>query len=167
MMSRFWDDGGLEGIIFSDEAHFHLNGYVNKHNARYWCPENPHELHQKQLHSRKVTVWCGMSASGIIGPYFFEDARGRTLTVNSARYTAMLRNWLRQELNNFPGYNPGNTWFQQDGATPHTANTSINALTEMFPCTLISQNGDIRFPLRSPDLAPLDFFLCGYFSRLG
>ena len=29
-------------IIFSDEAHFDLGGYVNKQNCRIWGTENPH-----------------------------------------------------------------------------------------------------------------------------
>jgi hypothetical protein len=42
--------------LMSDEAHFHLNGSVNKQNCRYWAANNPHEMHQKPLHSPKVTV---------------------------------------------------------------------------------------------------------------
>ena len=30
-------------IIFSDEAHFDLGGYVNKQNCLIWRTENPHE----------------------------------------------------------------------------------------------------------------------------
>lgn len=29
-------------VIFSDEAHFHMNGFVNKQNFRIWDSENPH-----------------------------------------------------------------------------------------------------------------------------
>ena len=25
----------------TDEAHFHMNGFVNKQNFRYWAVENP------------------------------------------------------------------------------------------------------------------------------
>ena len=32
---RFWQ----KKIIFSDEAHFDLGGYVNKQNCRIWCIE--------------------------------------------------------------------------------------------------------------------------------
>jgi len=43
-------------IMMSDEAHFHLNGSVNKQNFQYWAPQNPHEVHERLLHSPKVTV---------------------------------------------------------------------------------------------------------------
>lgn len=166
MMTTFWNEGGIENIIFSDEAHFHLNGYVNKHNCRYWARDNPQQKHQRHLHSKKVTVWCAMSSEGIIGPYFFEDGAGRTVTVNSARYTNMIHNFLRPSLLHFPGYDANGTWFQQDGATAHTAETSITAVTALFPGTVISINGDIPFPPRSPDLTPLDFFLWGYLKSV-
>lgn len=45
----------------SDEAHFHLSGCVNKQNCRYWAAEYPRELHERPLHSPKVTVWCAVS----------------------------------------------------------------------------------------------------------
>jgi len=58
-------------IIMSDEAHFHLNDSVNKQNFRYWVTQNSHEVHEIQLHSPKVTVWCAIGKVGVTGPYFF------------------------------------------------------------------------------------------------
>lgn len=58
-------------IIFSDEAHFHLSGYVNKQNCRIWGTENPHAIEEKPMHPQRVTVWCGFWSKGIIGPFFF------------------------------------------------------------------------------------------------
>lgn len=52
------------------KLNFHLNGVVNKHNCRYWAFENPCELHQRPLHSQKVTVWCAVEKCGVIGPLF-------------------------------------------------------------------------------------------------
>ena len=34
----------IENVIFSDEAHFHLTGHVNRHNSRIWSDENPREI---------------------------------------------------------------------------------------------------------------------------
>ncbi|KAF2345053.1 Protein of unknown function DUF4817 [Trinorchestia longiramus] len=62
------DTSFIETIIFSDEAHFHLSGHVNRHNSRIWCNENPREIQERPLHSLRVTVWCGITASNVIGP---------------------------------------------------------------------------------------------------
>ncbi|QQP32967.1 Uncharacterized protein FKW44_024168, partial [Caligus rogercresseyi] len=44
------------------------SGSVNRQNMRYWSDTNPQKLHQKPLHSPKVTVWRAISSNGIIGP---------------------------------------------------------------------------------------------------
>jgi len=36
-------------IIFSDEVHFWMNGYVNKQNCRIWDDTNSGEIHQLQI----------------------------------------------------------------------------------------------------------------------
>jgi len=60
-------------ILMYDEAHFQLNGTVNKQNCRYWSPDNPHNIHQRPLHSDPVTVRCAVTPFGVIGPHFFEE----------------------------------------------------------------------------------------------
>lgn len=149
----------VHNLWMSDEAHFHLSGYTNKQNSRYWALENPQELHQHPLHSQKVTVWCAVSSMGIIGPYFFEDHNENALTVNAARYTDMINQFLTQQLNMFP---QNNSWFQQDGATSHSARLSMDSVRRLFPGRVISKHGDIEWPPRSPDLTACDYFLWGY-----
>ncbi|GFG35481.1 hypothetical protein Cfor_00547 [Coptotermes formosanus] len=84
----------LDHLIMSGEAHFHLNGNVNKQNFIYWAAENPHTLHQKPLHGEKVTVWCGVSAFGGLGPYFSENATGQSVTD--------LKDCIREEIQGIP-----------------------------------------------------------------
>ncbi|XP_015793382.1 uncharacterized protein LOC107369929 [Tetranychus urticae] len=60
-------------IIFSDEAHFWLNGFVNRQNYRIWGSQKPELVVSKPLHPQKITVWCGLTASGIVGPFFLEQ----------------------------------------------------------------------------------------------
>lgn len=86
-------------VFYSDEAHFHLSGCGNKQNMRYWCERNPRELHEKPLHSDRVTVWCAVSRVGIIGPYFFQK-NNHAVTVTSDRYVTMLREFFMPALNN-------------------------------------------------------------------
>ena len=37
----------LENLIFTDEAHVELSGYINKQNWRFWAFENPHMYIEK------------------------------------------------------------------------------------------------------------------------
>ncbi|GFV10761.1 uncharacterized protein TNCV_1755991 [Trichonephila clavipes] len=53
-------------ILFSDEAHFWLNGYVNKQNCRIWSEANPQVYVETPLHPVKLTVWCALWAGGIL-----------------------------------------------------------------------------------------------------
>ncbi|GFY00607.1 DUF4817 domain-containing protein [Trichonephila clavipes] len=69
----------------SDEAHFWLNGYVNKQNCRIWSEANPQVYVETPLHPEKLTVWCTLWAGGIIGPYFFKNDEGHNVTVNGDR----------------------------------------------------------------------------------
>ncbi|GFX86793.1 DUF4817 domain-containing protein [Trichonephila clavipes] len=105
-------------ILFSDEAHFWLNGYVNKQNCRIWSEANPQVYVETPLHPEKLTVWCALWAGGIIGLYFFKNDEGHNVTVNGDRYTAMITNFFIPELNN---HDVQELWSQQDGATCHTA----------------------------------------------
>ncbi|GFU88789.1 hypothetical protein TNCV_4444661 [Trichonephila clavipes] len=49
-----------------DEAHFWLNGYVNKQNCRIWSEANSLVYVETPLHPEKLTVWCALWASGIL-----------------------------------------------------------------------------------------------------
>lgn len=147
-------------LLMSDEAHFHLNGMVNKQNCRYWASENPRELHERPLHSPKVTVWCAIGKAGIIGPYFFEDNDGNAVTVNSERYIQMIKNFFLPELRR-KRMHIRRVWFQQDGATAHTARASMDVLRPLFGDRLISRFADTPWPPQSPDLSMSDYFLWG------
>ncbi|GFV65502.1 hypothetical protein TNCV_1737391 [Trichonephila clavipes] len=80
-------------ILFSDEAHFWLNGYVNKQNCRIWREANPQVYVGTPSHPEKLTVWGALWAGGIIGPYFFKNDEGHNVTVNGDRYRAMITNF--------------------------------------------------------------------------
>ncbi|GFV92841.1 DUF4817 domain-containing protein [Trichonephila clavipes] len=125
-------------ILFSDEAHFWLNGYVNKQNCCIWSEANSQVYVETPLHSEKLTVWSTLWAGGIIGPYFFKN----------------------------DGHNFTELWFQQDGATCHTARATIDLFKDTFSDRLISRFGPVNWPPRSCDLTPLDYFLWGYVKSL-
>ncbi|GFS73717.1 putative transposase [Trichonephila clavipes] len=112
---------------------------------------------------QKLTVWCALWAGGIIGPYFFKNDEGHNVTVNGVWYRAMITNFFIPELNN---HDVQELWFQQDGATCHTARATIDLLKDTFGDRLISRFGPVNWPPRSCDLTPLDYFLWGYVKSL-
>ena len=76
------------------------------------------------------------------------------------RYVEMLRNFLRPQLRSLRVHME-EMWFQQDGATVHTARASMTVVRQMFPRHVVSRFGDVPWPPRSPDLSACDFFLWG------
>ncbi|GFW75528.1 putative DD41D transposase [Trichonephila clavipes] len=144
-------------ILFSDEAHFWLNGYVNKQNCHIWSEANPQVYVETPLHPEKLTAWCALWAGGIIGPYFFKNDEDHNVSVNGDRYRALITNFFISELNN---HDVQELWFQQDGGTCHTARATIDLLKDTFGDRLISRFGPVNWPPRSCDLTPLDYF-CG------
>ncbi|GFU74221.1 hypothetical protein TNCV_4168121 [Trichonephila clavipes] len=75
----------------------------------------------------------------------------------------MITNFFIPELNN---HDVQELWFQQDGATCHTARATIDLLKDTFGDRLISRFGPVNWPPRSCDLTPLDYFLWGYVKSL-
>ncbi|GFU69460.1 hypothetical protein TNCV_2282291 [Trichonephila clavipes] len=67
----------------------------------------------------------------------------------------MITNFFIPELNN---HDVQELWFQQDGATCHTARATIDLLKDTFGDRLISRFGAVNWPPRSCDLTPLDYF---------
>ncbi|GFW89055.1 transposase [Trichonephila clavipes] len=136
----------------SDEAYFWLNGYVNKQNCRIWSEANPQVYVETPLHPEKLTVWCALWAGGIL----LQNDEGHNVTVNGDRYRDMITNFFIPELNN---HDVQELWFQQDGATCHTARATIDLLKDTFGDRLISRFGPVNWTPRSCDLTPLDYFL--------
>jgi hypothetical protein len=146
-----YDESFLDHTFFSDEAHFHLCGYVNQQNYRFWATEKPDFSIQAPLHSQRITVWAAISRKHVIGPVFLNE------NVNADVYSEIIRNHL------FPGLRHHKlvkkAWFQQDGATPHTANRVLELLRTKLGDRIISKG---LWPPRSPDLTPCDYFLWGF-----
>ena len=87
---------------------------------------------------------------------FFKNEQGEAVTVNGDRYRAMLNEFLFTKIEE---ENIGNIWFQQDGATCHTAKATLDVLRSGFEDRIISRRADVVWTPRSCDLTPLDFCL--------
>ena len=82
-------------------------------------------LNDKLTHPKRVTVWCGFWSRGITGPVFFENEQGETVTVNGARYRAVLNEFLFTKIEE---KDIGDIWFQQDSAACHKAEATLDVL---------------------------------------
>ncbi|GFV50831.1 putative transposable element [Trichonephila clavipes] len=103
-----------------------------------------------------------MLVESLVRTYSKND-EGHNVTVNGDRYRAMITNFFIPELNN---YDVQELWFQQDGATCHTARATIDLLKDRFGDHLVSRFEPVNWPPRSCDLTPLDYFLWGYVKSL-
>lgn len=156
MLDRFF----YRRILFSDEATFTTNGVVSYQNCRHWSEENPNfRIINKSQRYKKVNVWCAIRYKKIIGPYFFDA------TVNQNTYIEMLENYLMPALDDINLQDRRNLYFQHDGCPAHSAISVRNWLDQHFHNKWIGQFGPIRWPARSPDITPLDFFLWGYLKQ--
>lgn len=148
-------------ILFTDEATFHKNGYVNRHNFHYYDDSNPHFSRPvDHQHRWSLNVWAGILDKKIIGPYFFDR------NITGEIYLHFLRNDLENYLDDLPLNTVRRIWFQQDGAPPHFSIQVRQYLNNRFPDRWIGRRGPINWPARSPDLTKLDFFLWGYIKDI-
>lgn len=144
-------EGFLDPFLFisTDEAWFHLSGYVNSQNTRHWATQNPHVSHQKPLHDLKIGVWCAISGRRIIGPIFFEESDNTEFYLRI--YEEFATHLTQEEMSC--------AYFQQDGATCHTSDRSLARIHCHFTEARTISKG-LWLP-RSPDLSPCDFYPWG------
>ena len=116
--------------MWSDEATFKLNGSINRHNCTYWGLEsywglNPHVMVDHHVNSPGITVWCGLSSRGLIGPFFF-DATGTGLV-----YLNLLQQSVVPSISKH--FEEEEFYFQQDGAPPHYHRDVRSFFDEILP----------------------------------
>jgi transposase len=78
--------------FLAHEAWFHLQGYTDTQNNRYWSSQNLHLTHEVQLHPIKIGVWCPVSARRVVVPVFFNE------TINCERYVHVILGQFFPEL---------------------------------------------------------------------
>jgi hypothetical protein len=87
----------------------------------------------------------------MVGPIFFSG------TVIAEKYQEIIMQFI--SLLNEERF----CWLQQDGATLHTASSTMEKLKQFFDDRIISKN---LWPPQSPDLTPPDYFLWGYLKQV-
>ncbi|UYV64638.1 hypothetical protein LAZ67_3001420 [Cordylochernes scorpioides] len=89
------DENWPSNFLWTDDAHFSLNGEFNFQNSCIWATENPRIFTEMPLHQPIFTVLCGFTSSFVIGPLFFEKINRRTF--KPFFQTITIQAWRRKE----------------------------------------------------------------------
>lgn len=147
--------------IWTDEAYISSSGIFNRYNSYTWAQQNPHPVLEQRNQGRYgFSVWAGVFRGRIIGPFIYDGI------LTSQRYLQILVEQIEPFIDNMPLIELNNVYFQHDGAPPHNAAIINNFLADNFANNWIANQGPNRWPPRSPDLTPMDFFLWGRLKDL-
>ncbi|CAF5152417.1 unnamed protein product, partial [Rotaria sp. Silwood1] len=123
----------FDNILWSDEAVFHVEGFVNRHNCHYWANKDPGMTIERMQSQPKILVWCGFTSTEFIGPYLLRD------TMNGERYLEMLESFVRPTISQWN--NIDEPIFMHDDAPAHYTRTVRNWLDNHFPSKCIGRRG--------------------------
>lgn len=148
-------------ILFTDEAQFTRNGVMNFHNNHQWAQENPHAInHTRHQQQFSCNVWAGIVGDCLIGPFFLPPI------LNGQTYRNFLEEELPALLEDVPLHVRHQSWFMHDGAPAHFSLIAREFLDATYHERWIGRGGSVRWPARSPDCNPLDFYLWGHLKDL-
>lgn len=145
-------------IVWTDEATFKLNGKVNTRNYVEYAYDNPHTMLEVPQKSPGINVWLGIHSAGLVGPFYFQG------NITGQSYLKMLQEEIIPAILNQTDITT--VIYQQDGAPPHWALLVRSYLNFIFGENWIGRDGPIKWPPRSPDLTPCDYFNWGYLRDL-
>lgn len=167
-------DINIEDIIFSDECILGPNLGSNRQNdriRRVIGDFDPYESLHESARTKSVHVFVAIhSKAGVIGPYFIEDIDDpedlrKTLTAH--RYVTFLRNQFVPDLGRkLTQEQFDRCWFQQDGASSHSAQLSLQFLRQIFGSRVISLKTSFEWPPHSPDCNPLDYWFWSFMKTI-
>ena len=112
----------------------------------------------------KIMSWAGIVDGKTLEICWMVDDEGCPETVTSACNLDMLKTQVWPEIRAY--VTRQQWWWQQDSARPYTTNEVLDFVGRKFGGWVISRRSDIDWPVYSPDLNPLDFFLWGYVQSL-
>jgi hypothetical protein len=87
------DENCLRGWMFSEEATFYVSGRVNRYNYTIWGSEDTHAIPEIERDSAKANVWCALSCSEALWPFFFAEQ-----TVTAMTYLDIQQLYLLPQL---------------------------------------------------------------------
>ena len=107
-----------------------------------------------------MSVWCGLLGNKLIGPFVFDN------NLTGKTYEFFLMNELPGLLEDISLMIRSQMYFQHDGAPPHYTRQVKQYLNESFLNCWLGRGGPVAWPVRSPDLTPLDYNLWCHMKTL-
>lgn len=143
-------------IIWTDEAHITSEGIFNRNNNHFWSDINPHQNVARIFQGRfGFHVWVALRNNSVFAYHIYQG------NLNANLYKRILEDNIIEQLDNMPLVESNRAFFQQDGAPAHNSHLIREVLNTNFGENWMGTNGPIRWPARSPDLTPLDFYFWG------
>ncbi|GFV98859.1 7SK snRNA methylphosphate capping enzyme [Trichonephila clavipes] len=139
-------------------------GQLTLHIARYWHPNKIFgiDIDKKLIDKAQQKIRFKLSEEIAVGHDFPEYMA--SMYGPLSKLVKSVSKSRREFPNNVTFFEE--LWFQQDGATCHTARATIDLLKDTFGDRLISRFRPVNWPPKSCDLTPLDYFLWGYVKSL-
>jgi hypothetical protein len=116
-----------------------------------------HSSHQQQF---SINGRAGIVGDCLIGPHILPHR----LTGN--HYRDFLLHDLPKLLGDVPLAVRARIWYMHDGAPAHFSRAVRDVLNNTYHDQRIGRGGPTAWPPRSPDLNPMDFYLCGHVKTL-
>ena len=86
------DHRKLDQLLMTDECLFSVDNSIATSHCRTWSRIKPSIVQQKPLQPQRQLVWCGITSSEVIGPYFFDGP------VTAESYRTMIEDFLLPHL---------------------------------------------------------------------
>jgi hypothetical protein len=137
-----WTEDDWSRVMFSDETHFYLGHHGREYVQRpVGAALDPKYTSKTDQLEGKVSLWGCICAGGLGHAELYVDS------LNARKYQSILALNLVSSAHQF--WPRGQWWYQQDNASPHTANTS-QGWFHNHGIDLID------WPAWSPDLNPIE-----------
>jgi hypothetical protein len=122
--------------------------------------ENPHVILPSHHQQRFSNIWAGICGHNLFRPHVLPN------TLTGQNYKAFLENKMPDFLVNVSLIIHQELHFMHDGASTHFSLIACRYLNRKFLGQWIGRCGPTAWPLHSPHLNPLNFYLWGHLKSL-
>lgn len=150
------DPDFISSVLWTDEAIFTRDGITNFRNLHHYSLDNPHVIRSRRFQQRfSINVWGGICNGSLL------ELQEIVNRLNGYSYRDFREHHTNEILEDIPLNIIQRLFFQHDGAPPHNSRIVTEWLNNHYGERWIGRFGPVRWPPRSPDLNPMDFFVWG------